>query len=182
MQLTLDIQPEDLSLGIIEILSSLPQEEKIKIASNLIDKWLNADPEKEKEIYRNDVICKLMQNQKISEAEAKNNYQYREQMSKFESTQSKIIKAMFKELERTAIDIVNDRVKNSEITQTTFEACLKTVGDNFPDYVMKAIQSWFMNNIAQWSHEIYRSSMELPNLETSISNIKEKLRKMGAEF
>lgn len=63
-----------------------------------------------------------------------------------------------------------------------FKECLKLIKENFPTYVQHAIQSWFINNLAQWSHEIYRASVDLPNIDASVSNIKQKLNEMGGSF
>lgn len=182
MQITLDINPTDLSLGIIKILSDLPEKEKIRIASEIVKEWLSTKHEEEKEVFKETVITQLMKSENKKAEDVIDSYRYNDRMSKFKSCRDKMIEHIFSEGEKHFKQIIKKEIEDSEYYEPVFKECLKIVKENFPSYVQHAIQSWFINNIAQWSHDIHRTLVDLPNIETSVLDIKHKLNKMGGSF
>ncbi len=182
MQLILDVNPTDLSLGIINIINSLSDEDKKKIASDIVREWLSIKHEEEKEFFRQIVINQLMSSERKKEEEVVRTYQYNERMKKFKSSRDKMIEHIFIEGERYFKDVIKHEITENENYEPIFKECLNVIKENFPSYVQHAIQSWFISNISQWSHEIYQTSVNLPDIQSSISGIKQKLSTIGGSF
>lgn len=182
MQITMDINPADLSLGILQILDKLSEDDKKKIASDVVKEWLSVRHEEEKDVFKQNIIVQLMASERKKEEDIVGTYTYNERMKKFKSSRDKMIEHIFAEGEKYFKQVIKKEIEDSEHYEVVFKECLKLIKENFPTYVQHAIQSWFINNLAQWSHEIYRASVDLPNIDASVSNIKQKLNEMGGSF
>ena len=180
MQITLDIDPAQLSLGVLEILRGLSQEKKEEIAASVIKDWLSETPKDERRIFENELVRNMMKRKNESEEKVRESYDFREAARKFVPVREKMVKTIIEEAVKTFQAIVKQQIDNDEYLRKTFDEVLAKVELNFPDYVRDAIIHWFGQNMQQIMFNLQNTEVNNMNLTGQVENILQHLRSNGA--
>ena len=179
MKVELDIDPGSLSLGILEILRGLSEEQKIKVASDIVKEWLSVEHKQEKELYEREIVTRLMKSERQNEGSVRSSYRFKEYMSNYKSCRDQMIGRIYEEGEKHIKKIIGKEIAASENYKKTFEEVINKLELNFPNYVQSALTSWFVNQMNEWSHTIMDTNINIPTMQISLQEIKDKLNSMG---
>jgi len=179
MKVTIDIDPVQISLGVLEILRSLPESEKQRIAGEIIKDWLSVTHDQEKQIYEKEIATTLMRRSGKKESDIREGYEFREAMKEYVSVREKMIKTILDEGVRLFKSTVEVQIQSSEYIQDVFSKAMDVVRINFPTYVQNAVAQWFINQMSSiqdqtmnYANDTY---FQIANLNTTVDEIKRRL-------
>jgi hypothetical protein len=180
MQVTLDIDPSQLSIGVLEILRGLTQEKKNEIAADVVRDWLSTTSVEEKKIYENELIRTMMKSKGKTEEQIRDDYNFRENMRKFTPVRERMIKLIIEEGVVAFKNIISLEIGANEYLQKVFKECLESVKYNMPSYVQQAIIKWFCDNMSTIMMNMQTFEIDKISTNGNVDKIMEHLRSQGA--
>ncbi len=179
MKIELDIDPAQLSIGVLEILRGLSDKDKTDIGKSLIREWLSVHPKEEKEIHDKNILIEMMKSQNETEDVVKQSYRYKERTQKFVPVREKMIQTIIIEGVKIFQEIVSDRIKEDDNLTTVFDSAMEDVESNFPMYVNQAMVQWFAQHMGNVSSFVIDQQVNMLNTQDNVSRIMSHLQNQG---
>jgi YesN/AraC family two-component response regulator len=153
MKIELDVNPQDLTKSLAEILNTLTPEQKTSIAKETMEKWLREPYDAERLAKERDVVDAIKKDQEKrgyrneTEQEIRGGYDFRRQMEGFQSTKA----IMVKEITQAVIGAYQSQVKQVVESDPKIQAMkdevIEIIKETFPKTVHAAMVQWMASSM-----------------------------------
>ena len=177
MQVTLQINPEQLSETVGDLFKNLSEEQKMTIAADVYRGWLMDTPHAELAAYEMQTITKLsLKNPGQGVQDIRSSYDFKEEMKKFRSIKSEMMQAMIPEALNHMKKVVDTTIMDSPDMQEAVKVITEVMSSEFPKYVQQAVTNSFARNALQDVYDkLNTQHYELTNMEQAMKIVKERL-------
>lgn len=154
MKIELDVNPQDLTKSLTEILNSLTPEQKAAIAKETMEKWLREPYDAERIAKEQSVVDAIKKDQEKrgyrsneTEQEIRGGYEFRRQMEGFRSTKAIMIKEITQAVIESYQSQVKQVVESDPKIQAMKDEVVVIIKETFPKTVHEAMMQWMASSM-----------------------------------
>jgi len=154
MKIELDVNPQDLTKSLTEILSTLTPEQKLSIAKDTMEKWLREPYDAERIAKEQDVIDAIKKDQetrsyrgKETEQEIRSGYEFRQKMEGFRSTKATMVKEITQAVIESYQSQVKQVIQSDPKIQAMKDEVIAVIKETFPKVAHDAMVQWMASSM-----------------------------------
>lgn len=152
MKVELQIDGSQMGDTIQEVFKNLTPEQRTELAKSAMMEWLKSPIDFERCVYESKLIEEIRNDRhgyykNKSDAEIRDNYDFRERVKKFRSTKEKMVEEIVAETIRSYKESVKELISKDEQIQAMLAVVREEIKKSFPAMAQDAITVWFASNM-----------------------------------
>jgi uncharacterized protein YecT (DUF1311 family) len=182
MQITLNIEANQLGDTVLDLFKNLTEEQKKEIATEILTNWLKNPRDIELKANTKEIVEKVRkknwQMKELSYDEIIKSAFFEEESKKFKTSKNKMVEEIVEKTLDFYKEEIKDMVEKDEMINKVKNEVLSHIKDNFRTYVHDAMIAWFcqgMNQVTQGvSQALHNSGSNMENVQAIIEHLNNK--------
>jgi hypothetical protein len=177
MKITIDVNEDQVSGSIVNILNSLDTDGRKEIAKSVILNWLNEPFKIESQIIFNETLDEFRKKGltrysggHMNDDELIKDYRFNGELSKKLSSKEIMIATIRKEALTIYRTHIKELIDNDQVMKDQLVEISKDISKDFPKYVQSAMSNWFLSHMQDMQQNIEIMMGESAGIKERIEN------------
>jgi len=165
---------------VVKLFENLTPEQREKVATNVLEKWLSEPYSAEKRVKEEEILKEIRRRNDSydrgkSDQEIIDSYDFQQRLSGFKSSREKMVEEITKQSVEFYKKQIEEKIKNDEKLNKVMNEVLEQIQSNFPKLVNEAMMAWFFNNMSTMANDAKMSLMQSQNAMNAVEEIVQKV-------